>query len=385
MTVVDVRHRPESPSGGSPRTMTAELIGSNLWTDDATTTVLGTEVFEPDSTGLVTLKLRPNSELAQTGTYYKITISRSSIIYYAVVPDVGPVQLVNILVDPATLNPIGPLLPTLFQLRSERGQLNGYPSLDGTGKVPLSQLPESAGGETPDASATVKGILKLTNHFAGTADLPEIAASILAQIAAAYVKPGGGIPSTDLTAAVQALLALAGTAVQPAELTAAANARGIQSYSSTGPFAATFGPCGVGVSTWLVSPAAFRRSVTAVAGNLLDWKPSAIVGAVTATSDAEFDLAAINNTDPVNPVILRCLSSGTNTPLANGAGGLYCWANNSRRLPAVEDWEVQAGDIVGGTVTLALLYKNTGSGLSIGHGTVYPNRVTLTNKGSVPS
>lgn len=42
-----------------------------------------------------------------------------------------------------------------------------------------------------------------------------------ADIAAAYVKPGGGIPSADLATAVQTLLTAAGSAVQPAAMTSA--------------------------------------------------------------------------------------------------------------------------------------------------------------------
>lgn len=346
--------------------MRAELIATvAAYTDDHTTTVLGSEDFEPDSTGLVTMALRPSSELAQTDTYYRVRVARSDITYYCVVPDAGPVQLINILVDPATLNPVGPIVAPLFQLRSEKAQANGYPSLDVSGKVPAAQLPESAGGTTPDATDTVKGIIRLTNHLAGTAAAPELSAALIATINAAA--------------------AAAATAVQPAALTTAANARGVQSFSSTDPFSATFGPCGVSGTAWTVCPAAYRTlPITASAGDLVRWDFEAILGAVTASADAEFDLAAINNSNMAAPVVLRALSTGTATPLDNGHGGMYCWQNNSRRIPSMP-WQVQSGDLVAGTLTLALLYKNAGSGLSIGHATVYPSRVSATNFGKVPS
>jgi len=155
-------------------------------------------------------------------------------------------------------------------------------------------------------------------------------------------------------------------------------------FASSGPFIGTFGLCGNGAGTWLVCPAAWRTpAIAAAAGNLLDWRFGTIMGAVTATGDAELDLAAIDNSDPLNPVILRALSSDTATPLDRGHGGLYVWQAAGRELRAAEEWQVQSSDIVGGTVTFALLYKNQGTGLSVGHGTVYPNRVSVINHNAV--
>lgn len=180
--------------------MTAQLIASQAaWTDDGTATVLGSEVFAPDATGLVTLKLRPNSELAQTDTYYRITVERSPTVYYAVVPDAGPVELISILVDPATLNPVGPIVAPLFQLRSERGQANGYASLGSDGKVPTAQLPASSGGEAVPPDRRVDAGAGLT---------------------------GGGDLSVNRTIALNASsiasLGKADTAIQPGSLAAVA-------------------------------------------------------------------------------------------------------------------------------------------------------------------
>jgi len=169
----------------------------------------------------------------------------------------------------------------------------------------------------------------------------------------------------------------------PAGATGAAGADGtVLGFTDTGPFFGTFGALAGVSGAWTVCPAAWRSlPVAAVAGNVLEWLTEVILGVGTATADAEFDLAAINNTDPLVPVILRCLSSGTNTPLANGFGGFYCWQNNARRLPGSR-WRVQAGDVVGGTVTLALLFRSAGSGLAIGHASAYPSRVTVANLGT---
>lgn len=158
---------------------------------------------------------------------------------------------------------------------------------------------------------------------------------------------------------------------------------GPEKYATTGQFVGSnFGPCGVS-GTWTVCPEAFRLGIAASVGDILIWNISAILG-ITASADAEFDLAAINNSVPASPTILRAKSSGTNTPLTNGDGGMYCWQNNSRRLPS-QQWKVEAGDIVSGTVTLALLYRAAGSGLSVGHATVYPSSVSITNLGTPQS
>lgn len=163
--------------------------------------------------------------------------------------------------------------------------------------------------------------------------------------------------------------------------TPAGGSSGLKARTDTGMFLGTMGPCGI-AGTWTVCPTAFRSlPITASANDILDWRPNMILGVGTATSDAEFDLATIDNSTPGAPVILRCLSSNTNTPLANGAGGMYCWQNNARRLPGVADWKVNSGDIVGGTVTFALLYRANASGLAIGHASVYPSRVTVLNYG----
>jgi hypothetical protein len=156
----------------------------------------------------------------------------------------------------------------------------------------------------------------------------------------------------------------------------------LEAFTDTGMFVGTFGALAGVSGSWTVCPAAWRSvPIAASAGDVLDWQPEVALGIGTATADAEFDVAAINNSVPGAPVILRCLSSGTNVPLANGSGGMYCWSNNARRLPGTK-WRVQAGDVVGGSVTLAILFRLAGSGLAVGHATVYPSRVTVTNLGT---
>lgn len=145
---------------------------------------------------------------------------------------------------------------------------------------------------------------------------------------------------------------------------------------------------------WAVAPTMWRPPAgQAAVGEVIDLLVSTIVGATSSDGSgnpggagAEMDMAAINNSNPAAPVILRCLSSGTNTPLPNGHGGLYIWAS-SKKIPPIMDWVVEAGDLVGGTITLALLYRNTANGgssqgLRIGHATLWPGSVTMRNNGT---
>lgn len=160
-------------------------------------------------------------------------------------------------------------------------------------------------------------------------------------------------------------------------------ASGIKARSSTGRFIAVFGPCG-NSGTWTVCPNSWRPPPMAAAvGDVVDLRAGGVLGATNASGDAEFDIAAIDNSDTLFPVVLRCLSSNSSTPLPNGDGDLYAWVNNARSFKGVQDWVVQSGDLVGGTITLAILYRAGGSGLSFGHGSVYPNHVTMINYGAV--
>lgn len=139
-----------------------------------------------------------------------------------------------------------------------------------------------------------------------------------------------------------------------------------RSVATTG----TFGPCGDS-GTWTACPAAFRPVTDASAGNMLLWSFEHLH---QTDAEAVYDLASMDGDAP-----LRYLSSGTNTPAAAGYGGLYTAATLARGLRPTW-WEVDAADIIAGTVTLALWYRNNGSGNTMGHATV-AGRVVLANFG----
>lgn len=152
-------------------------------------------------------------------------------------------------------------------------------------------------------------------------------------------------------------------------------------FATTGPLKSAWtGLCGNGANPWTMCPNAYRVSVPAVAGDVLDLNVGVILGTPTATADAEFDVASIDNTTPGAPVIKRYLSTGTGAQDALGVGALYTWQATGRRFARVPHWVVTAADIVGGTVTLAVMYKNGGSGMSAGSAS-YSSFVSLTNMG----
>ena len=55
-----------------------------------------------------------------------------------------------------------------------KGRANGYAPLDSSGKVPSANLPAGV-SQPPDATATTKGVIKLTGALTGTANSPAIA------------------------------------------------------------------------------------------------------------------------------------------------------------------------------------------------------------------
>jgi len=370
MSTVSVLHKPQTPSGTVARAMSAELIATlAAYTDDHTTTVLGTEDFEPDSAGLVTMRLRPNSELAQTDTYYRVRVARSTIIYYCVVPDTGPVQLVDILVDPTTLNPVGPIQAPLFQLRSEKAQANGYAPLDGTGKVPTANLPAGSGGGVESVNGDVGPAVVLTAASVGAVPTSRTISTTANQLT------GGGDLTANRTLAlhadVLAALSAALTAVQPAALSSGLANRGVQAVASSGVQLTTFQ--GDTSSGWALAPSAYNVTVAADVGDVLLFEPSMLVA---VGADAELDVVSV-----IAGVPVRYYSTGTTTPGPNGHGGLYIGTGFNRSLKSVR-WIVEAADISGGNVTLALLRRN-GAGVTFGSA-AYPGQVNLTNFGGTP-
>jgi hypothetical protein len=155
---------------------------------------------------------------------------------------------------------------------------------------------------------------------------------------------------------------------------AAGGASGLSGFGRTDATVGTFGPCGDS-GTWTACPAAFRPVTPAAAGNKLLWGFEHLH---QTDQEAVYDLASMDGETP-----LRYLSSGTATPSAAGYGGLYTAATLARGLRPTW-WDVDAADIIGGNVTIALWYRNNGSGNTMGHASV-AGRVVLANFGGTPA
>lgn len=155
----------------------------------------------------------------------------------------------------------------------------------------VADLEETGGVTVPDATSTTKGALRLTGDLAGTADAPTVPG-----LAGKYVKPGSGIPQTDLAAAVQTLLTLAGTAVQPGALATVATSGAYtdltgrptipDSYDDLTGTVPTAALPAIAVTEYL-GAAANQAAMLALAGQLGDWCTRTDLGATWIITGAD--------------------------------------------------------------------------------------------------
>lgn len=185
--------------------------------------------------------------------------------------------------------------------------------------VRVADLEETGGVSVPDATTTTKGLIRLAGDLGGTA-----AAPIVLGLAAKYIKPGGGIPSSDLAAAVQALLTLAGTAVQPGALATVATTGAYADLVGTVPSAAL--PA-IAVTEYL-GAVANQAAMLALTGQLGDWCTRTDLGTtwvITGSNPAQLaSWTALSY--PAAPVVSVNGQTGTVT-LAKGDIGLGNVAN----------------------------------------------------------
>jgi hypothetical protein len=166
------------------RAVTGKLLGPSGWLADHTGTIITDSETVSDADGLVQLQLTPQTEIATAGTCYEIQIADTWARYYCVVPVSNtPVQLADILVDPATLEPVPAQTPTLWLARAELGQPGGVAPLDDDGLVPAEHLPAGGGGGAVDSVNGQTGAVVLTipatyadlSGVVPTSAIPEIA------------------------------------------------------------------------------------------------------------------------------------------------------------------------------------------------------------------
>lgn len=159
--------------------------------------------------------------------------------------------------------------------------------------------------------------------------------------------------------------------VEPVAAAPDSGPQGVRDFVSVGPRTDQIQGCGT-TGPWTMSPSGWRATINAAPGHIVRWSPAVLA----AGAPAVFDLAAIVNAAPA-----RFASTGTNTPASLGHGGLYSQGDwGTVRFPAL-DWEVRAGDLQDGLLTLALMYRDQGGDhFTVGHPEA-PSFITVTNLG----
>lgn len=146
----------------------------------------------------------------------------------------------------------------------------------------------------------------------------------------------------------------------------------LKAFTRTVSTIEVWGPCGDG-GDWTMCPPSYRSvPIPADPGDKLQWCPPFLH---QNSQEAAFDIASV-----IDGEVARCLSSGTSTPLGGGWAGLYMQSGQPRSL-SPQWYSVTADDIdADGKVTLALMYRNNGSGNMMGNAFV-PGYVDVINAG----
>lgn len=257
-----------------------------------------------------------------------------------------------------------------------------YTSL--TGKPTIPTVPGDIGaqpaGDYATNTALTSGLATkaATSHTHAIADTTGLQSTLDGKVGLALVDAAGDLLVGSANDAVTRLakgangtvLTVAGGAVG---WTAPAGGGTSIKRTNTGLVLTSFTASSGSGGAWTVCPAAYRVTIPAAAGDVLRWEPAVIAN--PGDSGYELDLAAINGA--AAPV--RYASSRTSTQATNGHGGMYMGGAYSRTMRGLT-WLVEAGDIVSGNVTLALLYR-AGSGMTIGSG-AYPSEIDVVNLGT---
>ncbi len=113
-------------------------------------------------------------------------------------------------------------------------------------------------------------------------------------------------------------------------------------------------------------------SIAAVVGDNVEWQPSFMW---QPTASQFLELAVV-----VGGSIVRYGSTGTSTPSVEGDPALYPDPSTYRSAGPVLSFEVEAGDLDGGTVNFALVSKGNGTG-TVFSSASFPFRWTAKNYG----
>lgn len=238
------------------------------------------------------------------------------------------------------------------------------------GKIPDSFLPTVSGEDGVARAAVAAEVTRaeaaegtLATNLASETTRAEAAESTLSgAVGAKYAKPGGGIPESDLSSAVQAKLDAGGGGGSPTMRTA-----------SSGLVTGTYGPGGATGKPTTLAPSSTFAPVVAAAGDIIVWYP----GMISTGADAQGDLCSVVSGAPVN-----YLSGGYGPVQAdNGHAAFYVSGDYGlSELPVVR-WVVQANDVaIDGTVTLVHLYQGGVGNHVWGHNSI-PGQNDVINHG----
>lgn len=149
--------------------------------------------------------------------------------------------------------------------------------------------------------------------------------------------------------------------------------QGLKAYGTTGLITGVFGPCGDS-GPWTLCPTQYMVESNASSGDHLLWTPAFFH---QNDQEAAYDIVSVVGDEPA-----RWLSTGTASPSAAGHSGLYTVAGRNGGMKPMW-WTVSSDDLVFGVVTLAIAYRDNGSGNSMGHDSL-PGSIILTNHGQPP-
>lgn len=330
-------------------TVTARLLSRTNWTTDHSEWVTHVTATT-DAEGDWQMDLLPQSTFEDETSVWLIRHPYGQ--HLCVVPDIGPVWLDDIEItdrgEPSEET------ASLYVPKSQLGQPGGPATLGLDGKLTVSQRPDGGGGSVPDATALTKGVLALAGDLAGSADAPTVPG-----LAGKYVKPGSGIPKTDLSAGVQASLNAADDSVSISELdTALATKQPVGDYArkirmsqryvndqGRIEFDDTSG-------SWVQILSLGLLHVDADPGDYID----VTITALKSLPSTAVDLAVV-----VDGTIVRYLSSGTATAAFDGDHGWEIAGSFLGRAGG-RGFTVEVSDLYGPGVDIAVVYKSDGSG-----------------------
>lgn len=286
--------------------------------DSAGAAVTQVAAVDTDTDGRWDIDLVPTASYEFAGAYYqvdwRIRPSQADAVFAFLVPSTGgPYNFRDELITPPT--PGVPIPPVGAHHLGDHidvstvGAVNGdvltFVLADGKWEPRVA-----AGGGTvtsvtaADGTIVVAGTAQDPTIRVGTG-IPESAiTNLVADLAAKYVKPGGGIPASDLTAAVQSLLSAAGTAVQPGSLAAVAFSGAYADLTGKPTIPSTPGEVGAQpVDADLTAIAALAPADNTIMQRKAGAWTASTPGTVKtdlALTKADVGLSAVDNTSDVN-------------------------------------------------------------------------------------